>query len=755
MRYVSESSEKKQYVLIVDSKSTHLTKLLQEELKKFSSEVYVSPRVPLTFEKFNYIFFVNDRSALKKVQFTPKQKVIFIFINQRGSAQDLLKATLKEGHNIRIISCEHDQVDSQNLEKILWFSFSQSAEKLLNIGGLKRKTDVVKKNMFSFENWKKLFSRRRIIITTLLLLLFAHLAMAPFLALSSYFYYKSARSLKSDDIDKTDRYLAIADNSLSLAKILYSPVRPTYLFFSLALFTDNVFDVNDKTKSILQNSISVSENANQILKAILKKNKSVEEKRMLEVRFAKINKDIDKIYDDLILLAPKIPESPKKLAELKSQVAQIIVQLEKGKKILPHMESLLAKNEQKKYLLLFANNMELRPGGGFIGSFGILTMKDLTLDSIEIYDVYDADGQLTIHVDPPDPIRRYLQQPHWFLRDSAFSSDFFENYNEAKFFLDRELGLANFSGGILLTTTSIQNILEAYGNIYLPDFNENVNKDNFYIKAQLYAEKEFFPGSIQKKNFLGDLAKQILINLDTVSAPILLQQVEKSLDEKQLVMIFDDAKVQEVVDSLYWSGKTITPTCTEKVPTCIIDYLFPVDANLGVNKANFFIRRDITQKIKMSSDGVVTNSFVMKTQNDSANEAFPGGIYKNYFQLFLPLGSEITSVTRDGTIVEPIDHRQTEFRIIGFYFELMPQKSTEIQVNYRLPQKIVQGRNIYQLVWQKQTGSQNSDLNLEISLPENASITRQNFSPLVKDSRIFYNTSLNADKIFLIEFLNK
>jgi hypothetical protein len=157
----------------------------------------------------------------------------------------------------------------------------------------------------------------------------------------------------------------------------------------------------------------------------------------------------------------------------------------------------------------------------------------------------------------------------------------------------------------------------------------------------------------------------------------------------------------------------------------------------------------------VDADGTIRISFVIKIQNDSVNDVFPGGTYKDYFQIFLPLGSQVTSLIKDGTLVDNFDQRETEFNILGFYFELLPQKSTEIEVDYRLLQKIPKGSTTYQLVLQKQTGSQNSDLSLEISLPENVSLVGQNFSPLVKDNRIFYNTSLNADKIFLLQLENK
>ena len=69
--------------------------------------------------------------------------------------------------------------------------------------------------------------------------------------------------------------------------------------------------------------------------------------------------------------------------------------------------------------------MELRPTGGFIGSYAIMTFDKGRLAEIVVNDVYTADGQLKGHVDPPEPIRKYLGEGGWFLRDSNWDPDFF------------------------------------------------------------------------------------------------------------------------------------------------------------------------------------------------------------------------------------------------------------------------------------------------------------------------------------------
>lgn len=657
--------------------------------------------------------------------------------------------------NVKVVYLASWEVGPDDLEKILWFAFSQSKESFLKIESLVTTRSMIKRKTRPFQ-FKKMLTRRNAFFAVLIFVIVYHLLMFPFFGLSAYFFYKSAVAFKDNKLEKTRQLLGWGNYFLALGKNLYAPARPAYLLFSVALFPDSLLDIETRSATILQKSTQITENGNLILQLLLKKDKDETEKKNLEGRIQKLREDVTGLKDDLIFLEEKLPQSQiSSLLQLKKDVGDMLELIDKGEKILPHLDVIFGKDGEKKYLLLFANNMELRPGGGFIGSFGILTANDLTIEDIKVYDVYDADGQLTTHYAPPDPIRRYLNQPNWFLRDSAFSSDFYENYNQAKFFLEKEINLTGFSGGMLITTSAIQNLLEPFDTLYLSDFGENITRDNFYLKAQYYSEKNFFPGSIQKKSFLGSLTNQILVNLETIPPKDFLKMIKKSFDEKQLLAIFEDANIQEVFDLLHWSGKTIVPRCALKSENCVIDYTFPYDANLGVNKANFFVSRLVTEKIDIEKDGTISNTLTIKIKNDSPADTFPGGSYKNYFQVLIPQQAGVKSVTKDDTIVENFDLYEGDFKGIGFFLEIPPKQSSEIRVQYQLDKPLNIGKGVYQLIFQKQTGSKNSDFILEMTLPQNISVLNQNFSPLVKDNRIFYNTNLSADKIFFIELLRE
>ena len=103
--------------------------------------------------------------------------------------------------------------------------------------------------------------------------------------------------------------------------------------------------------------------------------------------------------------------------------------------------------------------------------------------------------------------------------------------------------------------------------------------------------------------------------------------------------------------------------------------------------------------------------------------------------------------------VQNYDQEVGQFKKIGFFFETPLQNTQEVVIQYQSLKSFQKGKSIYQLLFQKQIGSINNDLKLEISLPSNMFLINQNFSPLVKNNQILYNTELSADKIFFVELL--
>lgn len=758
MRLKIEQVENKQPILIVNREHNELTDILKKALKPFDTDIYVSPYVQENLEKFDYVFVIDDTVNFYKALRYQYKQIIFLSSRSLNDFKEIKhKIQLQRHKHVKLIHLSSYSLNQDYIDKMLWFSFDKGDELLLTLDTHIRSTTKPSRKQHSSNQVHSFFSFRYFIEGVFFILIIFHFLFIPFLFLSWYRAYQTAASLRRDSIQKTEHSLYASRNFFKIAKNLYTIPRQTLLIFSTSLFTDNLIDLTEEGLQVVESAISLRKNGQKLSQLLLKNDKTDAEKNDVSLRLQKIQEDVSYLSETLPLIKQKIPDYHPRLSQFKKELNTAIELLEQSQKILVHADKVLAKETEKKYLLLFANNMELRPGGGFIGSFGILKVSDYTLKEINVYDVYDADGQLQAHIEPPMPIKKYLNVPHWFLRDSAFSPDFVDNYAQAKFFLDREINERNFDGALLITTTAVQQMLNAFGDIYLPDFQEKVNARNFYIKTQYYAEKDFFPGSTQKKSFLASLTRNILIQLETASFPKLTTAFKISLDEKQVVMFFNDSAVQSTIDSLYWSGRLIQPHCTTSTPNCFVDYIFPFDANVGGNKANFFVQRLMNLHLSVDKKGHIKHTLSIQFKNDSYADVYPGGRYHNYFQLYLPADITVQHVTQNGVVIDNIEESENigQYHKLGFSAIIPPQKTSIIEIKYSTNTPIKRGKNIYQLIVQKQIGSSNSDFRLEVSLPQNTHLVSQNFSPLVKDGRILYNTNLTADKIFFIELLKE
>lgn len=756
MRLKIEEVEGDQAVLIVTKTHPSLTERLKEALERNHAEVFISPEIPETTRQFTNIFIIDDLFALHLAKKRSLKNCIFLTTALTRKIEIRLQEARTSYQHIKFIHLPIEDINEQTIEKVLWFSLSQnSTEQYLNLqtsvprpAATHRTTQHVK---HTFSPKPLIKSIVPLLITVVII---AQFIFIPFLAASSYFLMHAYRSIQTQDYDGAERALSQSSTFLRPAQTLYLIPRSILSVLSASLIPDNIMDLHRTGINTLLTALEVQKNGQKITTLLFQQSKTEKEQEELQLRITVFKQNVSELEEQLKTIEEKMPRFIPGTAKQTKKLSETIELLGQMRGLLAHSDSLFAKDGEKKYLLLFANNMELRPGGGFIGSFGIVKVKNFTIGNIQIYDVYDADGQLTGHIEPPLPLKKYLNVPHWFLRDSAFSADFVENYAQAKFFLDRELNERNFNGSLLLTTTAVQNILKAFGSIPVSDYNETINASNFYIKTQYYAEDKFFPGSTKKKSFLSSLLGSVLVNLETANLPTLLNSVKKSFDEKQMVFYTDDSKAQEYFDSQYRSGRIIEPQCSSDA-NCIVDYILPYDANVGVNKANFFVSRSMKLETSIDKDGTIKHTLQILLHNDSPAEVYPGGTYSNYFQVLLPKNSIVKSVAQNGTEIDEVNEEQDTYKKVGAHVEVAPKKSVLLEIKYSLPSKLATGKNHYQLVFQKQIGSANSDLSLDFILPNSIYISNQNFAPLVKNNHILYNTNLSADKLFIADIIRE
>ncbi len=442
------------------------------------------------------------------------------------------------------------------------------------------------------------------------------------------------------------------------------------------------------------------------------------------------------VWKDLSLIEGELGEKPI------LEIPEIRKEIEMAQNLLSILPEIFPK-EKRSYLFLLQNNMELRPTGGFIGSYALAIFENGKLLDFQVEDVYTADGQLRGHVEPPEAIKKYLGEAGWFLRDSNFDPDFPKTAKQVEWFFQKETGRA-VDGVIGINLFVAQKILEALGPVKLSEYNETITADNLFERAEYHSEIGFFPGSTQKRDFLASLTAQIFQEFKQTKKWLEIgKAMWQSLEEKQILVFLNDESAQKVFSQYYWDGSIREAS----------DYLMVVESNFGVNKANYFLKRKLNLEIGLGEE--IEEKLMIIYQNDSPGQTWPGGNYKNYLRVYTPLESQLLEVKIDE---ESLDLAKVDIfsssgkTVFAFLVEVPVGVEKKVSLRYKIPLKLEDIIPSYSLLFQKQSGMGNDPLRVFISYPSFLKAGKMTSEALTGPQAILYNTNLSRDRVFIVEF---
>lgn len=420
---------------------------------------------------------------------------------------------------------------------------------------------------------------------------------------------------------------------------------------------------------------------------------------------------------------------------------------QQGKVMADNLPGFLGAGGRKTYLVLFQNNMELRPTGGFIGSFGLLSFDGGRMSDLTVSDVYSADGQLRGHVEPPAPIKNYLNEANWWLRDSNWDPDFPTSAQRAEWFLDKEID-QKVDGVFAIDLNPVRDAVALTGPIFLPDYNLNITSDNLYEKTQAEAQEEFFPGSHQKASFLTALSRNLVGEVEKLGRGKkvdLLYSVFRNFEERHFQAFLHNDQLQGFLSSLGWSGSVQSPSCGDG---CYADLVGITEANVGVNKVNYFIQRSVNLEINLGTEGV-EHKLSLSLKN-TANPALGlAGKYKVYVRIFVPKDAEAITVDRTGgdykEALNPEISDSHGRKEVGVLTEILGGSSQKIDFHWRVTGALAKNQT-YGLYIRKQAGVTDDPWDIAISTA-NPSLTNQ--------KPYSYNTVLSQDFITKVNWAGR
>lgn len=407
------------------------------------------------------------------------------------------------------------------------------------------------------------------------------------------------------------------------------------------------------------------------------------------------------------------------------------------------LPNLLGYERPRTYMVLLQNNMELRPTGGFIGSFALLTFSKGELIDNSVYDVYSADGQLRGYIVPPKPIEEHLGEASWSLRDSNWDPDFVVSAERARWFLDKSLD-REVDGVIAVNLEVAREFLAVLGPIEIPDFGGMIDSKNMYQKVQFEVENDFFPGSRKKAQYLSSLMSGILGRMKSASFEEIVKLLLVTID------LFDSRDIQVSVRAPAQRMVFAEQAWDGGIPEG--NTIGVVEANLGVNKANYYVERKAKLHIDASGDSVVYEVLLSLTNKAQGLERIPEQRYKAYVRALAPgnaqfveayVESELPRAGREyvDVDIEDIAARQ-EF---GVLVEVLPGETKSIVYRWRVPSLSFDADGLFNVYWWKQSGVGDYPLEVTVKMPKVGFVKIEPPMTLTPEGTYYYNTTLNSD----------
>ena len=448
-----------------------------------------------------------------------------------------------------------------------------------------------------------------------------------------------------------------------------------------------------------------------------------------------------------------IPEEYRdQVIQLKQNFPQALTLLQEFNQKQVIFRDLLGFNGPRKYLFLFQNNHEIRATGGFIGSYGVLSVHDGNIKELFIDGIFNPDGQLSTWVVPPKPIQKISEA--WSTHDANWFPDFPTSAKKIAWFYEKTGG-PTVDGIITLTPTLMEKLLEITGPIEMPEYEVTVNADNFIEATQFEVEVDYDKEENRPKKFIADLTPKILNQVfakeNLNNFPKTLQILSEALNEKHILIYSENSEVQEMVSDLGWSGEVL------EAPK---DYLMVVNSNINGYKTDGVIDQKIDHQIEIESDGSIIDTVTIeRTHNGGSSEyEWWNKVNADYMRVYVPFGSELLEAdgyTRE-TVEPPVNYDKLEFKrdelvesiensikidkesgteiweesgktVFGNWVYVSPQETVKVVYKYKLPFKldINQAENKmdnFSILYQKQSGMNTSELATKIELAADLNI---------------------------------
>jgi hypothetical protein len=214
----------------------------------------------------------------------------------------------------------------------------------------------------------------------------------------------------------------------------------------------------------------------------------------------------------------------------------------------------------RRYLFMSQNPDEVRPTGGFIGTYGVLTADkgQLKLDRYDdILNWTAAHPQAVVDPRQVGPPFQYHEPPLVRTLANVNSGPDFPTAAQLAVNLWKAGGEAPVNGVISFTPGFMGRILAVVGPVSVPSYDETVTAENIDERLDFYTHRVKGADPAKRKDFVAVVAETVMRKL--LDAPAsqwepLGQAMGKAFEAKQAMAWSTDAKVAQTLADRHWDG---------------------------------------------------------------------------------------------------------------------------------------------------------------------------------------------------------
>lgn len=384
---------------------------------------------------------------------------------------------------------------------------------------------------------------------------------------------------------------------------------------------------------------------------------------------------------------------------------------------------LLGYDEPRTYLVLAQNSDELRPSGGFISGVGLVTLDKGRITELSFQDSYWVyDGKVD-HPPAPAALERYMKAQMLLLRDANWSADFPTTAAVAQSLYLLDTGRQT-DGVVAIDLETTRRIVQAIEPLTLPGYSEALTSRNLIaalravwaapsdteLTASADSQAEWWR---HRKDFMGDLATAAKEKLEAgrVNYPRLALAFYGVLQEKHMLINLRNRAANDLMASMNWDG-ALRPGDQ--------DYLLVVDTNVGWNKVNAVVNRDMKYQVALI-EGALPQATLEMTyrhggkQSDepcvhvtpaygNAYDALVHRCYFDYLRVYALAGARL--IEAEGFEADTVAAGRGERNTTVFegFLVVPPGGERQVRLSYELPASVVDDAT-YKLRVQKQPGT--------------------------------------------------